>query len=54
MWKINLSLVLVAVAAISMSRKMRFSKRYERNTRELSAWNSLDKGIDPTEDKPKS
>lgn len=51
MWKLNISLILVAVVAISISRRMRLSPKYERNdkkVREISDWNSLDRGIDPT------
>jgi hypothetical protein len=51
MWKLNISLVLVLIAAISISRKFRLSGRYERedkNAREISDWKALDKGIDPT------
>ncbi len=52
MWKLNISLVLVAIAAISISRKMRLSGKYERNdkkVREVSDWKALDRGIDPTD-----
>ena len=51
MWKLNISLVLVLIAAISISRNFRLSGRYERedkNAREISDWKALDKGIDPT------
>jgi hypothetical protein len=51
MWKLNISLLLVAVAAISISRRMRLSGRYERDNkrnREVSPWKALDRGIDPT------
>jgi hypothetical protein len=51
MWKFNISLILVAVVAISISRRMRLSPKYERSdrkVREISDWNSLDRGIDPT------
>ena len=51
MWKLNISLILIAVIAISISRRMRLSPKYERNNkkiREISDWNSLDRGIDPT------
>jgi hypothetical protein len=51
MWKLNISLILVAVIAISISRRMRLSPKYERNdkkVREISDWNALDRGIDPT------
>ena len=52
MWKLNLSLLLVAIAAISLSRKFRLSGKYERtdkHAREISDWKALDRGIDPTE-----
>ncbi|MEY4971019.1 MAG: hypothetical protein RLZZ277_1250 [Actinomycetota bacterium] len=52
MWKLNISLVLVAIAAISISRRMRLSGKYERNdkkVREVSDWKALDRGIDPTD-----
>jgi hypothetical protein len=51
MWKLNISLVLVAIIAISISRRMRLSPKYERSdkkVREISDWKSLDLGIDPT------
>jgi len=50
MFKIGFSLVIVAVLAISISRRVRLSARYERGPRKLTQWNSMDKGIDPTED----
>ena len=50
MFKIGISLVIVAVLAISISRRVRLSTRYERAPRKLTPWNSMDKGIDPTED----
>lgn len=52
MWKLNISLVLVAVVAISISRRMRLSNRYERSEKhpvQLSDWKALDRGIDPTD-----
>ncbi len=49
MWKVNFFIVVIAVIAISISRRMRLSQRYERHERELSPWNALDKGIDPTD-----
>jgi hypothetical protein len=51
MWKINLSLILVAIVAISISRRLRLNPKYERNdkkAREISDWSALDRGIDPT------
>jgi hypothetical protein len=50
MFKLAFSLLLIAILAISISRKVRLASRYERAPRKLSTWNSLDKGIDPTED----
>jgi hypothetical protein len=51
MFKFGFSLFLVAAIAISISRRVRLSARYERKPRNLSPWNAMDKGIDPTEDK---
>jgi hypothetical protein len=51
MWKLNISIVLIAIVAISISRRMRLSGRYDRNDKkaiELSPWKSLDRGIDPS------
>jgi hypothetical protein len=56
MWKLNISLLLVAIAAISLSRKFRLSGQYERTdkgAREISDWKALDRGIDPTDKKEK-
>lgn len=50
MFKLAFSLLLIAVIAISLSRRVRLASRYERAPKKLSTWNSLDKGIDPTED----
>lgn len=49
MGKIALFMTLIAIVAIAISRRMRLSQRYERNSRTISPWNSLDKGIDPTD-----
>lgn len=51
MWKVNLSLLLISIFVISLSRKFRLSGRYERSDKkahEISPWKSLDEGIDPT------
>ncbi len=51
MWKLNISLALVAILVISISRRMRLSDKYERSdkkAREISPWKSLDQGVDPT------
>ena len=56
MWKLNISLVLVAIAAISISRRMRLSGKYERTdkkAREITDWKALDRGIDPTDKEEK-
>jgi hypothetical protein len=49
MFKLTISIIIVAAIAISLSRYFRLSARYERKPRSLSPWNSLDRGIDPTE-----
>jgi hypothetical protein len=41
------------VVVVIIGRKFKISNRYERKPRELSAWNSLDRGIDPTKAKKK-
>jgi hypothetical protein len=48
--KLFLSLLAVAALAIVLSRSLKLSNRYERAPRELSDWNAIDKGIDPTQD----
>jgi hypothetical protein len=50
MFKLGISLILMATLAIAISRRVRLAARYERTPKKLSTWNSLDKGIDPTED----
>ena len=50
MFKLAFSLLLISILAISISRKVRLASRYERAPKKLSTWNSLDKGIDSTED----
>ena len=50
MFKLAFSLLLISILAISISRKVRLAARYERAPKKLSTWNSLDNGIDPTED----
>jgi len=46
-----ISLVMVLVTLVG--RKFKISERYERKPKELSPWNSLDKGIDPTKGRKK-
>lgn len=41
-------LLVVGVAFFIFRRIAKLPSRYERNPRKLSAWNSLDQGIDPT------
>lgn len=56
MWKLNISLVLVAIAAISISRRIRLSGKYERTDKkahEITDWKALDRGIDPTDKEEK-
>lgn len=49
MGKLAFFTVLFSILSISISRRVRLSSRYEREPRKLSDWNSMDKGIDPTE-----
>ena len=49
MFKLTISLIIVAAIAISLSRHFRLSSRYERKPRTLLPWNAMDKGIDPTD-----
>jgi hypothetical protein len=47
--------VIVAVIAVTLSRSLKLSSRYERTPREypdkkLSEWSALDNGIDPTDE----
>jgi hypothetical protein len=46
-----ISLVMALVTLVG--RKFKISERYERKPEELSLWNSLDKGIDPTKGRKK-
>jgi hypothetical protein len=43
--------VFVMAIVLVIARKFKISSRYERAPRELNSWASLDKGIDPTEDR---
>jgi hypothetical protein len=51
MFKLGISLLLVSVLAIAISRKIRLSARYEREPKKITPWNAMDKGIDPTEER---
>ena len=53
--KLFISLVVVAVIAITLSRSLKLSSKYERTPKELpnkklSEWNAMDNGIDPTDE----
>ena len=43
------SFVVVIVIVILVGKRFRLSSRYERKVKILTPWNSLDQGIDPTE-----
>lgn len=48
-----ISLVVVAILAITLSRYMKLSSKYERSPKsdvdkKLTEWNAMDQGIDPT------
>ncbi len=45
-----ISAVIVISLTLLLSRSIKLSAKYERKPRKLSDWNSLDQGIDPTED----
>jgi hypothetical protein len=44
-----ISFVVVIAIAILIGKRFRLSSRYERKEKVLNPWNSLDQGIDPTE-----
>ena len=44
-----ISFIVVIAIAILIGKRFRLSSRYERNDKVLTPWNSLDQGIDPTE-----
>ena len=44
-----ISFVVVIVIVILIGKRFRLSSRYERKVKILTSWNSLDQGIDPTE-----
>ena len=44
-----ISFVVVIAVAILIGKRFRLSSRYERKEKVLTPWNSLDQGIDPTE-----
>jgi hypothetical protein len=56
--KLFISLVVVGILAVTLSRYMKLSSKYERSPRsdtdkKLSEWNAMDQGIDPTEEEKK-
>jgi hypothetical protein len=48
-----ISLIVVLILVVLISKKFKLSNRYERKPRELNTWSSLDHGVDPTEDDDK-
>ena len=57
MGKIAFWIIVVAVAAILISGKVRLAKRYEREDKtikDVSSWRSLDRGVDPTDNEEDS
>jgi hypothetical protein len=53
--KLFISLVVVAGIAVTLSRSLKLSSKYERTPKELpnkklSEWNAMDNGIDPTDE----
>jgi hypothetical protein len=48
--EILISAAIVISLTLLLSRSIKLSAKYERKPRKLSDWNSLDQGIDPTED----
>lgn len=51
--EILISALIVISLTVILSRSVKLSPRYERKPHKLSDWNSLDKGIDPTQDSEK-
>jgi hypothetical protein len=60
MYKFAIFLFLTSFLAISISRKVRISPRYERNSAkpiskkkpaEIDPWRAMDQGIDPTDER---
>ena len=50
--EIFISFLAVVVIVAILGRVMKISPKYDRKPRTLNDWNSLDKGIDPTDDRP--
>lgn len=56
MTKVGFFVLLIAIIAIAISRRMRLSDRYERNNKKsapASPWKAMDRGIDPTVEEKK-
>ena len=56
--KLFISLVVVGILAVTLSRYVKLSSKYERSPKsdtdkKLSEWNAMDQGIDPTEEDEK-
>lgn len=56
--KLFISLVVVGILAVTLSRYMKLSSKYERSPKsdkdkKLSEWSAMDQGIDPTEEEKK-
>jgi hypothetical protein len=48
-FSLAISFVVVIAIVILVGKRFRISARYERKEKILTPWNSLDQGIDPTE-----
>lgn len=44
------SLIIISVLVVLISKRFKISNRYERKPRQLNTWSSLDHGVDPTID----
>jgi len=44
-----ISFIVVITIVVLIGKRFRLSARYERKEKVLTPWNSLDQGIDPTE-----
>jgi len=56
--KLFISLIVVGILAVTLSRYMKLSSKYERSPKsdtdkKLSEWSAMDQGIDPTEEDEK-
>ena len=56
--KLFISLIVVGILAVTLSRYMKLSSKYERSPKsdtdkKLSEWIAMDQGIDPTEEEKK-